>query len=43
MEKVNFGVGDAVKKDAEIAVVSGEKITAPCDGILIELPLAVGD
>lgn len=43
VEKVNFTVGDEVTKNAEIAVISGEKITSPCDGILIELPLSVGD
>lgn len=43
VEKVKYTVGDEVKKNAVIAVVGGEKITAPCNGILIELPLAVGD
>lgn len=43
VEKVNCTVGDEVKKNAVIAVVNGEDITAPCDGILIELPLAKGD
>ena len=42
VEKVNYSVGDEVAKDAEIAVIGGEKLTAPCDGILIKLPLTVG-
>ena len=33
VEKVNFTVGDEVTKDAEIAVINGESITAPCNGI----------
>lgn len=43
VEKVNFTVGKAVTKDAVIAVVNDEEITAPFDGILLELPISVGD
>lgn len=43
VEKVNYSVGNEVKENAVIAVIGGEEIIAPCDGILIELPLTVGD
>ena len=43
VEKVNYKVGDSVKEDAVIAVINSEDITAPCDGILIELPIKSGD
>ncbi len=43
VEKVNYTVGGEVEEDAVIAVINGENITAPCDGILLELPIAVGD
>ncbi len=43
VEKVNYSVGDAVEEDAVIAVIDDDEITAPFDGILIELPLAKGD
>ena len=36
-------MGDEVAEDDVIAVINSEKITAPCDGILLELPLNVGD
>ena len=43
VEEVNFTVGDEVTEDAVIAVIGDEEITAPCDGILLELPIAAGD
>ena len=43
VEEVNYTVGDAVKKNAVIATINGEEIVAPCAGILLELPIAVGD
>lgn len=43
VEKVNFAVGNEVTEDDVIAVINSEEITAPCDGILLELPIAVGD
>lgn len=47
VETVNFTVGDEVAEDDVIAVISGnsgeEEITAPCDGILVELPISAGD
>lgn len=47
VESVNFTVGDEVAENDVIAVISSdsgnEEITAPCDGILVELPIAVDD
>lgn len=47
VESVNFTVGDEVAEDEVIAVITGdngdEEITAPCDGILTELPIKAGD
>ena len=47
VESVNFKVGDEVSEDDVIAVIDSdngdEEITAPCDGIIIELPISVGD
>ena len=43
VEAVNYTVGGAVEEDAVIATINGEDIVAPCDGILLELPIAVGD
>ena len=43
VEKVNYTVGSAVEADAVIATINGEDIVAPCDGILLELPIAAGD
>ena len=43
VEEVNYTVGGAVEEDAVIATINGEDIVAPCDGILLELPIAVGD
>ena len=43
VEEVNYTVGAAVEEDAVIATINGEDIVAPCDGILLELPIAVGD
>lgn len=43
VEEVNCTVGAAVEEDAVIATINGEDIIAPCDGILLELPIAVGD
>ena len=43
VETVNYTVGDEVAADAVIAVIGGEDITTPCDGILLELPIAAGD
>ena len=43
VEEVNFTVGDEVEEDDVIAVIDDEEIVAPCDGILLELPIAVGD
>lgn len=43
VETVNYTVGDEVAEDAVIAVINDEEITAPCDGILLELPISVGD
>ena len=43
VEEVNYTVGDAVEEDAVIATIDGEDIVAPCDGILLELPIAAGD
>lgn len=43
VEEVNYTVGAAVEKNAVIATINGEDIVAPCDGILLELPIAVGD
>lgn len=44
---VNYAVGAEVAADAVIAVITSddetEEIVAPCDGILIELPISVGD
>ena len=48
VKKVNYKVGDAVEEDDVIATVYNDnsgtkKITAPCDGIVIELSVEVGD
>ena len=43
VEVVNYTVGGVVEADAVIATINGENIVAPCDGILLELPIAVGD
>lgn len=47
VETVNFTVGDEVTEDDVIAVITSddgdESIVAPCDGILIELPISAGD
>ncbi len=47
VESVNFTVGDEVAENDVIAVISGnngnEEIVAPCDGILLELPIGTGD
>ena len=43
VDEVNYKVGDTVEEDAVIATINGEDIVAPCDGILLELPIAVGD
>ena len=43
VETVNYTVGGEVAKDAEIAVIDGKAIIAPFDGILLELPISVGD
>lgn len=43
VESVNYKAGDAVADGDVIAVINGEDITAPFDGILIEQPLKVGD
>ena len=47
VKSTKFTVGAEVAKDDVIAIIGGdngdEEITAPCDGILIEFPVAVGD
>ena len=43
VDEVNYKVGDTVEEDAVIATIDGTDIVAPCDGILLELPIAVGD
>ena len=47
VKSVNFTVGDEVAENDVIAVITGdegdEEITAPCDGILVELPISSGD
>lgn len=47
VESVKFTVGATVAEDDVIAIIDGdngdEEIVAPCDGILIELPIAAGD
>lgn len=47
VETVNFSAGNEVAENDVIAVIDSdngdEEITAPFDGILVELPIAVGD
>ena len=43
VEEVNYTVGSEVEEDAVIATINGEDIVAPHDGVLLELPIAVGD
>lgn len=43
VKKVYYKVGDTVKKNVVIAQVGSVKIKAPCAGIIIDLPVAVGD
>ena len=43
VEKVNYTVGDEVEDGDVIAVINGESIKATCDGVLLELPIAVDD
>lgn len=47
VETVNYTVGDEVAANDVIAVIASdngdEEIVAPCDGVLVELPISVGD
>ncbi len=43
VDAVYYSVGDYVKKNAVIAKVDGTKIKASCAGIILDLPIEVGD